>query len=130
MKLIACLILTFLIIPVSLSYAGGTFLIEDIKPILSQSPEIQKYLFATLEIAKSGDANRIGNNVNPRLGGVRLGPYCIYAKPKRAMGKNNLEICINTAYHFSDKAGKPCELEQAYSVKEEFVSAEIRPAKE
>jgi hypothetical protein len=130
MRLPACLILAFLFIPISLANAGGSFIIDDIKPILAQSPEVQKYLFATLELTKSGNANRIGNNVNPRLGGTRLGPYCIYARVKGAMGKNTLEVCINTAYHFLDKAGKPCELEQAYSVEEEFVSAEIRPAKE
>jgi hypothetical protein len=110
--------------------AGGSFLLDDIKPLIAQSPEMQKYIFATLELTKSGQANRIGNNVNPRLGGTRLGPYCIYAKPRGSKGKNTMEVCINTEYHFKDKKSRPCTLEQAYSVTESFVSIEIKPIKE
>jgi hypothetical protein len=133
MRLWACIILTVIIafiIPGSVANAGGSFQIDDIKPVIAQSPDIEKYLFTTLELAKSGDANRIGGNINPRLGGSRLGPYCIYAKPKGAKGKNTLEVCINTEYHFRDKTGRPCTLEQAYSVTESFVSIEIKPIKE
>jgi hypothetical protein len=118
------------IISGSAAYAGGSFLMDDIKPVFAQSPDIQEYLFSTLELEKSGQANRIGNNVNPRLGGMRLGPYCIYAKPKGTAGKNTMEVCINTEYHFSDKTGRSCTLEQAHSVTESFVSVEIRPIKE
>lgn len=118
------------IFPATAANAGGSFLLDDIKPVIEQSPDIEKYLFATLELTKSGQANRIGNNVNPRLGGTRLGPYCIYAKPRGAAGKNTLEVCINTEYHFRDKTGRPCTLEQAFSVTESFVSIEIKPIKE
>jgi len=118
------------IISGSAAYAGGSFLIDDIKPVIAQSPDIEKYLFTTLELTKSGQANRIGNNINPRLGGTRLGPYCVYAKPKGAKGKNTLEVCINTEYHFMDKTGRSCTIEQAYSVTESFVSVEIKPIKE
>ncbi len=118
------------IISGSAAYAGGSFLLDDIKPLIAQSPDIHKYLFATLELEKSGQANRIGNNVNPRLGGTRLGPYCIYAKPKGTIGKNTMEVCINTEYHFRDKTGRPCTLERAFSVTESFVSIEIKPIKE
>jgi hypothetical protein len=114
----------------SASYSGGSFILDDIKPILNQAPVIQKYLFTSFELEKSGDANRIGNNVNPRLGGTRLGPYCVNAKPKGSKGKNTFKVCINTEYQFKDQAGKPCKLEQAYSVKEKFSSVEIKPIKE
>jgi hypothetical protein len=114
----------------SASYSGGSFILDDIKPILNQAPVIQKYLFTNFELEKIGDANRIGNNVNPRLGGTRLGPYCVNAKPKGAKGKNTFKLCINTEYQFRDQAGKPCKLEQAYSVKEKFGSVEIKPIKE
>jgi len=114
----------------SASYSGGSFILDDIKPILNQAPVIQEYLFTSFELEKSGDANRIGNNVNPRLGGTRLGPYCVNAKPKGAKGKNTFKVCINTEYQFRDQAGKPCKLEQAYSVKEKFSSVEIKPIKE
>jgi hypothetical protein len=126
----ALIIIATALIVSSISYAGGSFLIEDIKPILVQSPEIQKYLFDTLELERSGDANRIGNNVNPRLGGTRLGPYCINAKPKGAKGKNTFNVCINTEYQFRNHAGNPCELSEAYSVNEKFISVEIKPIKE
>ncbi len=112
------------------SYAGGSFILDDIKPVLGQAPVVEKYLFTGLELEKSGDANRIGSNVNPRLGGTRLGPYCVNAKPKGARGKNTFRVCINTEYQFTDRAGKPCKLEQAYSVKEKFSSVEIKPIKE
>jgi hypothetical protein len=118
------------IFPAAVANADGSFLLDDIKPVIQQSPDVEKYLFATLDLEKSGQANRIGNNINPRLGGTRLGPYCIYAKPKGDAGKNTLEVCINTQYHFKDKTGRPCRLEQAYSVTESFVSIEIKPIKE
>jgi hypothetical protein len=114
----------------SASYAGGSFILDDIKPVLDQAPAIEKYLLTGLELEKSGDANRIGNNVNPRLGGTRLGPYCVNAKSKGAKGKDTFIVCINTEYQFRDHAGKPCKIEQAYSVKEKFSSVEIKPIKE
>jgi hypothetical protein len=108
--------------------AGGSFLMEDIRPILDQSPVVRNFLISTLDFEKSGDANRIGNNVNPRLGGTRLGPYCVPAKPKGKTGRNTMIVCIITEYIFRDKAGKICKLEQAYSVNEKFISLDIKPA--
>lgn len=125
---IACFLIA-LLMP-SASWAGGSFVIEDMIPVLDQTPDIKAYILGTLDLDKSGYANRIGNSVNPRLGGKRLGPYCINAKPKGAKGNFTLKLCINTAYDFRDEKGRPCELGQAYSVTERFVSAEISPSAE
>jgi hypothetical protein len=128
-RLILLLVTSLLFLPLT-AKAGGSFLVEDIKPVLAQVPEIEKYIFSTLELGKSGDASMIGSTINPRLGGTRLGPYCINAKPKGATGGYVFTLCINTEYDFRDKKGKSCGIEKAYSVKETFLSMEIKPLKE
>jgi len=110
-------------------FAGGSFILDDIKPLLDQAPQVKAYLFSTLDFDACGSADRIGNNVNPRLGGARVGPYCINARPKGSKSGNIFEICINTDIDFRDKKGKSCELDKAYSFKEKFLSVEIKPLK-
>ena len=66
------------------SFAGGTFPFSQLKPILEQKPMLASHLFSTLDFAEWGMASRVGSIVNEKLGGARLGPYRIRAKPKGA----------------------------------------------
>lgn len=124
------LAMTLLCAPGALCWAGGSFALEDIKPILEKAPAVAKWLNETLDLDETGDATRIGQNVNPRLGGTRVGPYTILAKPKDAAGPFVFEVTIETCQVFRDAKGKPVDVAKAHSVEESFSTISIRPYKE
>ena len=70
---------------------------------------------------------RIGQNVNPHLGGTRLGPYTVLAKPKGSTGPFVFEVTVTTEAEPLDGAGKPVPLAKARSIKEKFVSVALAP---
>ena len=89
-----------------------------------------KWLTDGLEFAETGDAGRIGQNVNPRFGGRRLGPYVILAKPKGASGPFTLEVTVETELICRDAAGKPVEVSEAQTIQEKFSSVTVKPYQE
>ena len=108
--------------------AGGSFDVAiEFEPIRKQIPDLWQALSNSLELQQSGWASRIGENVNPALGGARLGPYCLLAKPKGSTGPYTLEICFNTDYLWFDARGNESSLTEASRVEERFVSVEIKP---
>jgi hypothetical protein len=108
--------------------AIGSFQVGiEFEPIRKQIPELWRALSESLELQQSGWANRIGKDVNPRLGGMRLGPYCVLGKPKGASGPYTLKVCFNTEYLWFDAAGNKSTLEEATRVEERFVSVDIEP---
>ena len=116
--------------PGSSAWAGGSFALEDLKPILQQEPVMAKWLTDGLEFAETGDAVRIGQNVNPRFGGLRIGPYVILAKPKGASGPFTLEVTVETELISRNAAGKDVDVSQAQVIREKFASVSVRPYKE
>ncbi len=106
--------------------ATGSFQLEDIMALLDQEKEIRGFLLKNLELAPGGSANRIGQAVNPNLGGARVGPYVLNAKPKGAKDWA-FEIHIEVKTEYLDAAGKPVELERATSFRETFLSVRIAP---
>ena len=110
------------------AWAGGSFRVDtEFKPIKAQIPELWAALSSAFDIESSGGASMIGNNVNERLGHLRVGPYCLPAKPKGAAGPNTHLICFNTEKKWLDARGRPVDLPEAYSVTERFVSVQIEP---
>ena len=123
---IAALMLSALL-PITL-YAGGSFSVDtELDLILNQVPQIKQYLFQSLDIDWTGWAGRIGQNVNTRFGGRRIGPYHVKAKPKGADGDFTLELIVHTKRIFTDAKGGPTDLPNAEHISEEFVSVEIKP---
>lgn len=115
----------FLCVPAS-SYAGGSFSVDvEFASIKEQIPGLWASLVNSFELARSGSANMIGSNVNERLGHRRVGPYCLIGKPKGQEGADDLLFCFNTEYLWLDKKGNTSDLQNAYDVKEKFVSLEI-----
>jgi hypothetical protein len=120
--------LCFLLLLVAHSHGAGSFLVDvELRPILDQVPAVRSFLLDVLEIQPSGWANRIGNNVNPLLGGTRVGPYCLRAKPGMAPGAYTLEVCVNTEVLFFDAEGRRTTIQAASRVEEKFLSVEIKP---
>ncbi|HEY9072492.1 MAG TPA: hypothetical protein VIN67_00045 [Desulfobaccales bacterium] len=116
--------------PGAAAWAGGSFAFEDLRPILNQQPVLAQWLTGGLEFAETGDALRIGQNVNPRFGGRRVGPYVILAKPKGAAGPFTLEVTVETELICKNKAGKPVEVSQAQTIQEKFVAVTVKPYQE
>ncbi len=117
-------------LPGSAAWAGGSFAWDDLQPILNQQPVLAKWLTSGLEFAETGDAMRIGQNVNPRFGGRRTGPYVILAKPKGAPGPFTLEVTVETELICRNAAGKAVDLSEATDIQEKFASVTVRPYQE
>lgn len=115
-----------LLSPASFVAAQGTIPLSQLKLILEQKPTLASHLFSTLEFAESGMASRVGSIVNERLGGTRLGPYRIRAKPKGAEGDFVFEVVVYTKQTFIDQSGKKVALAEASSIVEEFDYLEVR----
>ena len=116
--------------PGSAAWAGGSFAFEDLQPILNQQPVVAKWLTGGLDFAETGDASRIGQNVNPRFGGRRIGPYVILAKPKGAAGAFTLEVTVETELRCRNAAGKAVDVSKAQDIQEKFSSVSVRPYQE
>ena len=125
---LALAVLIFL--PGSAAWAGGSFAYEDLQPILNQQPVLAQWLTGGLDFDQTGDAVRIGQNVNPRFGGLRVGPYVILARPKGASGPFTLEVTVETELICRNAAGKDVDVSQAQVIQEKFSSVSVRPYKE
>jgi hypothetical protein len=117
--------------PGSAAWAGGSFSYEqDLLPILNQQPVLAKWLTGGLDFDETGDAIRLGQNVNPRFGGLRVGPYVILAKPKGAAGPFTLEVTVETDLISLNKAGKPVDVSKAQTIEQKFSSVSVKPYQE
>ena len=91
---------------------------------------VAKWLTGGLEFAETGDAMRIGQNVNRRFGGRRIGPYVILAKPRGASGPFTMEVTVETELGCRNAAGKDVDVSQAHTIQEKFSSVSVRPYQE
>ena len=117
-------------LPGAVAWAGGSFAFEDLQPILNQQPVLAKWLTGGLDFDQTGDAVRIGQNVNPRFGGRRIGPYVILAKPKGAAGPFSLAVTVETELICLNAAGKPVGVPEAQTIQEKFASVTVKPYQE
>jgi len=109
--------------------AAGSFRPDvELAPVLEQAPAVRDFVLAALDMAESGSADRIGNDANAFLGGTRVGPYVIEAKPKGADGPFTLELVFHTVHRFLDASGAEVALGDAVRVEERFDFLEIRAA--
>lgn len=126
-SLVLALLTTISAIP---AWAGGSFSAEELWPILEQQPAVAQWIAQGLDLDESGFAMRIGQDVNPNLGGLRVGPYMILAKPKGAEGPFTLELTVETQMECLDDSGNIVEFEKATTINETFDSLTVRPYSE
>lgn len=115
-----------LLFPVQIFAAGSFSPEEDLAPILEEAPVLREFVEGALELAPGGSASRIGNAVNPRLGGRRVGPYHILARPKGTEGSFTFELIFHTEIVYLDERGEAVGLPEAVAIRERFESLEIR----
>ncbi len=122
------LVTILLFITIAPIYAGGSFCLDtELLPLLNERPELKKLLFDSFDLHWTGGASRIGNNVNERFGGRRLGPYYLHAKPKGLKGDYIFTLVFHTKYRFKDENFKDTVLQKAHHIPEELISVEVVP---
>jgi hypothetical protein len=120
LTLVACLVCAS-------AYAGGSFDFADqLLPLLEEQPKLKEYLLSTLDIAPQGYACRIGSTVNAHLGGKRIGPYVLKAKPKGVIGDYTLELTFHTEKKYFDANDKVSNLALGVKVLEKLKWVEIK----
>jgi hypothetical protein len=121
--LIPIILLTALV-PYS-SFAGGSFRIERVLPLLQQDKDLNQFIISTLDLDSGGWATRIGSRVNEDLGGARIAPYSICAKPKGSSGPWIFYLIIEADTEFFDAQGKSVPLEQGKTIKEKLTGIKL-----
>lgn len=109
--------------------AGGTVDLADVDPLLRQSPAVQAFLASSLDLHRTVMAAvRFGAHVK-HLGGARMGPYMIQARPKGAGGAYTIEVVLCTHPRFVDAAGNDVASEiDAMRVEERVTAVLLRDA--
>jgi hypothetical protein len=127
MKFISTLSILALLLSVAGAEQGGSFFLSDIDPLLNKQRSLWDAIQSSFEIHSVGDASRISQSDNPKLAGIRIGPYELWAKPKGAPGAFIFKIEIQTEILFYDNANKPVQLKSATELKETIIAIRIRP---
>ncbi len=103
-----CAVLACVLIP-SVCAGAGTVGLADIEPLLRQKPQITTFLMSSLDMdATVMAAVRFGAHVK-HLGGARMGPYIIQARPKTSKDALPIEVVLCTDARFIDASGRVTE---------------------
>ncbi len=103
-----CAVLACVMIP-SVCAGAGTVGLADIEPLLRQKPQITTFLMSSLDMdATVMAAVRFGAHVK-HLGGARMGPYFIQARPKASKDASPIEVVLCTDARFIDASGRVTE---------------------
>jgi Ran GTPase-activating protein (RanGAP) involved in mRNA processing and transport len=107
--------------------AGGTVGLADVDPLLRQKPALRSFLRSSLDLNETVMAAvRFGPHLE-HLGGARMGPYMIEARPKGAKDGRPLEVVLCTDARFLDESGKVVESEMtAVRVEERLTTVMLR----
>lgn len=111
------------------AFAAGSVIPDEFLPLLKQKTQIFEFVSASLDLDESGSGDRIGQAVNPRLGGTRIAPYFVKAKPKGEK-KWSLLLEIQATVEFLDDNGRRTEIHTASSVRETFTGIRISTLEE
>jgi hypothetical protein len=112
------------------SFAGGSFSLKQVQPLLQQDKDLNHFITSTLDLDSGGWATRIGSLVNEDLGGARIAPYSIRAKPKGSPGPWIFYLEIEADTTFLDAQGKPVPLEQGKTIQEKLTDIKLIPIPE
>ena len=89
--------------------AGGTVSLEDVDPLLRQTPAVRDLLMSSLKLGNTVMAAvRFGPHFG-HLSGGRMGPYMIRGGRRGSNGDTTLEIVLCTKARFLDASGKATE---------------------
>ena len=87
---------------------GGTVSLAEIDSLLRQKPSLRNFLMSSLDVDDTVMAAlRFGPHT--KLGGARMGPYMIQARPKTPKNASPLEVVLCTDARFFDASGRVTE---------------------
>lgn len=104
--------------------ATGSMGTDEIMPLLKQNPELFRLITESLELSPGASGSRIGQSVNSRLGGTRVAPYYLRAKPKGAADWT-YDVRIDADVVYLDDNGKIVDLLEAHSFREKLTGITI-----
>ncbi len=101
------LLLACLLVP-GVCLGGGTVSPSEIDSLLRQKPSVRNFLMSSLDMDDTVMAAlRFGHHT--KLGGARMGPYMIQARPKASKDALPLEVVLCTDARFFDASGQVTE---------------------
>ena len=101
------LLLTCVFVP-GVCLGGGTVSLSEIDSLLRQKPSVRNFLMSSLDMDDTVMAAlRFGPHT--KLGGARMGPYMIQARPKTPKDASLLEVVLCTDARFFDASGRATE---------------------
>jgi len=105
---------------------GGTVSLAEIDSLLRQKPSVRNFLMSSLDMDDTVMAAlRFGPHT--KLGGARMGPYMIQARPKIPKDASPLEVVICTDALFFDASGRATEDEiNAVRLEEKLTAVILR----
>lgn len=118
-----------LLVSASAAWAAGSVISTEYAPLLAQRKEIHDFVSAYLDLDESGSGDRIGQAVNPTLGGTRIAPFFIKAKP-RGEKRWTLLLEIQAEVDFLDADGNRTDLVDAISVRQTLTGIKLTPLAE
>ena len=101
------LLLVCVLVP-GVCLGGGTLSLAEIDSLLRQKPSIRNFLMSSLDMDDTVMA-AIRFGPHTKLGGTRMGPYVIQARPKTPKGASPLEVVLCTDARFFDASGRVTE---------------------
>ena len=119
------LVVLFILLTPFLSLAGGSFSIDRVLPLIQQNSDLYHFVNSTLDLDRGGWATRIGSHVNEALGGARIAPYSIRAKPKGSSGPWIFYLMIEADTDFLDAQGKSVSLGEGKTIKETLTGIKL-----
>jgi hypothetical protein len=107
----------------------GTVKLADLDSLLRQKPQIHAFLTSAYNMDPTATAAvRFGPQFK-NLGGARMGPYTIRARPKTPRNAATLEIVLCTDARFLDASGKETSDQMsAVRVEERLAAMMLREA--
>jgi len=106
----------------SVCTAGGTVSLSELDPLLRQKPDLRMFLISALDMDDTVMAAvRFGSHVK-FLGGARIGPYMIKARPKTPANASPIEVVLCTDTRFFDASGRVTQEETNATRLEEKLS--------
>ena len=109
------------------AFAGGSLSTSEI--FAETDANLLKTINVNFTISSVALGMRIGGQVAPDLGGARVGPYIICAKPIGAASPYTLSLVFNTDTRFLNARGHQVELgPKAVKIVERVTDVQIVPA--
>lgn len=111
-------------------FAGASFDFEKhLRPLLERDSALGRHLLDTLEFGRVGVSTRVGRRASRHLGGTRIGPYEIPARPKGSKGAFIFRVTIEAEQVYSDASGKSMlpDEENIFEILDKAVSVNETP---